>query len=34
MGKVTRTEDREAVKPFLFVKAEKGAWVVTHRPVN
>ncbi len=32
LGKVGRTEDREAVKPFLFVKAEKGAWVVAHKP--
>lgn len=32
LGKVGRTDDREAVKPFLFVKAEKGAWVVAHKP--
>ena len=32
LGKVGRTEDREAIKPFLFVKAEKGAWTVAHRP--
>ncbi|GAP34362.1 ABC transporter substrate-binding protein [Piscinibacter sakaiensis] len=32
LGKVGRTDDREAVKPFLFVRAEKGAWVVAHKP--
>ena len=32
LGKVGRTEDREAVKPFLFVQAQKGAWAVAHRP--
>lgn len=32
LGKVGRTEDREAVKPFLFVRAEKGAWTVAYKP--
>jgi branched-chain amino acid transport system substrate-binding protein len=32
LGKVGRTEDREAVKPFLFVQASKGAWTVAHTP--
>ncbi len=32
LGKVGRTADREAIKPFLFVRAESGAWVVAHRP--
>jgi branched-chain amino acid transport system substrate-binding protein len=32
LGKVGRTGDREAVKPFLFVRAEKGAWTVAHTP--
>ncbi len=32
LGKVGRTEDREAVKPFLFVRAQKGAWTVAHKP--
>lgn len=32
LGKVGRTEDREAVKPFLFVQATKGAWTVAHNP--
>jgi branched-chain amino acid transport system substrate-binding protein len=32
LGKVGRTEDREAVKPFLFVQANKGAWTVAHTP--
>ena len=32
LGKVGRTDDREAVKPFLFVQASQGAWVVAHKP--
>ncbi len=32
LGKVGRTADREAVKPFLFVQATKGAWQVAHTP--
>lgn len=32
LGKVGRTADREAVKPFLFVRADNGAWAVAHRP--
>lgn len=32
LGKVGRTDDREAVKPFLFVKADKGAWAVAYKP--
>jgi branched-chain amino acid transport system substrate-binding protein len=32
LGKVGRTDDREAVKPFLFVRAEKGVWNVAHKP--
>lgn len=32
LGKVTRTDDREAVKPFLFVQAKGGAWTVAHQP--
>ena len=32
LGKVVRTDDREADKPFLFVRAEKGAWTVAHTP--
>lgn len=32
LGKVGRTDDREAIKPFLFVRAQKGAWTVAHRP--
>ncbi|MEY5099392.1 MAG: hypothetical protein RJA36_2111 [Pseudomonadota bacterium] len=32
IGKVGRTEDREAIKPFLFVKATKGEWTVAHKP--
>ena len=32
LGKVGRTEDREAVKPYLFVQAKNGNWEVIHRP--
>ena len=32
LGKVGRTDDREAVKPFLFVQATNGAWTVAHKP--
>ncbi len=32
LGKVGRTEDREATKPFLFVQAKKGEWTVAHKP--
>ncbi len=32
LGKVGRTDDREAVKPFLFVQASQGAWTVAHKP--
>ena len=32
LGKVGRTEDREAIKPYVFVQADKGAWTVIHRP--
>jgi len=32
LGKVGRTEDREAIKPFLFVQAKKGEWSVAHTP--
>ena len=32
LGKVGRTADREAVKPFLFVQASKGTWTVAHTP--
>lgn len=32
LGKVGRTDDREAVKPYLFVQAKSGNWVVAHTP--
>ncbi len=34
LGVTKRTEDREAVKPFVFVTATKGEWVVTHDPTK
>jgi branched-chain amino acid transport system substrate-binding protein len=32
LGKVGRTPDREAIKPFLFVHAKDGSWQVLHKP--
>ena len=32
LGPVTRGADREAIKPFLFVQAKGGEWVVAHKP--
>jgi branched-chain amino acid transport system substrate-binding protein len=32
LGKVGRTADREAIKPFLFVHAKDGSWKVLHKP--
>jgi branched-chain amino acid transport system substrate-binding protein len=34
LGKVGRTKDREAIKPFLFVQAQNGAWAVAHTPAG
>ena len=34
LGKVGRTADREAIKPFLFVQAKGGSWTVAHRPAQ
>jgi branched-chain amino acid transport system substrate-binding protein len=32
LGKVGRTPDREAIKPFLYVHAKDGSWQVLHKP--
>ncbi|MBX3503566.1 MAG: ABC transporter substrate-binding protein [Alphaproteobacteria bacterium] len=32
LGKVGRTADREAIKPYLYVHAKDGSWQVLHRP--
>ena len=32
LGTNQRTAEREAIKPYLFVQAKKGAWVVLHDP--
>ena len=32
LGKVGRTDDREAIKPYLFVQAKASNWVVAHTP--
>lgn len=34
LGPVGRTDDREAIKPFLFVHAEDGNWAVLHDPAS
>lgn len=34
LGKVGRTDDREAIKPFLFVQAKGGNWTVAHTPAQ
>jgi branched-chain amino acid transport system substrate-binding protein len=34
LGKVGRTSDREAIKPFLFVQAKGGNWIVAHTPAQ
>jgi len=34
LGKIGRTPDREAIKPFLFVHAKGGAWTVLHTPAG
>ena len=33
LGDTRRTEDREADKPYLFVQAKGGNWVVLHNPL-
>lgn len=32
LGEVSRTPDREAIKPFVFVQAKDGAWEMIHNP--
>jgi branched-chain amino acid transport system substrate-binding protein len=32
LGTSKRTSDREAVKPYLFVHAKAGKWVVLYTP--
>jgi branched-chain amino acid transport system substrate-binding protein len=32
LGKVGRTNDREAIKPYLYVHAKDGSWLVLHKP--
>jgi branched-chain amino acid transport system substrate-binding protein len=34
LGKSKRTDDREAVKPYLYVHAKDGKWLVLHNPVT
>ena len=33
LGKTKRTDDREADKPYLFVHAKSGSWVVLYNPL-
>jgi len=32
LGKIGRTADREAIKPYLYVHAKDGTWQVLHEP--
>ena len=34
LGVTKRTDDREAIKPFVFVTAKGGNWVVTYDPTK
>jgi branched-chain amino acid transport system substrate-binding protein len=34
LGVTKRTPDREAIKPFVFVTATKGNWVVSYDPTK
>ena len=34
LGKVGRTSDREAIKPFLYVHAKDGSWQVLYKPAS
>jgi branched-chain amino acid transport system substrate-binding protein len=34
LGKVGRTPDREAIKPFLYVYAKEGSWQVLYKPAS
>lgn len=34
LGKIKRTADREAIKPYMYVHAKDGKWVVLHNPVT
>jgi branched-chain amino acid transport system substrate-binding protein len=34
LGKVGRTPDREAIKPFLYVYAKDGSWQVLYKPAS
>lgn len=34
LGVATRTEDREAVKPYVFVQAQSGSWEMIHNPAD
>jgi branched-chain amino acid transport system substrate-binding protein len=32
LGKIGRTADREAIKPYLYVHAKDGSWQVLYKP--
>ncbi len=34
LGTIKRTDDREAVKPYMYVHAKDGKWVVLHNPLT
>ncbi len=33
LGEIQRTGEGEALKPYVFVHAEQGAWTVLHNPL-
>ena len=32
LGEITRTDEGEAIKPYVYVHADSGAWTVLHDP--
>jgi branched-chain amino acid transport system substrate-binding protein len=34
LGTIKRTDDREAIKPYLYVHAKDGKWAVLHNPLT
>jgi branched-chain amino acid transport system substrate-binding protein len=34
LGKIKRTADREAIKPYMYVHAKDGKWAVLHNPLT
>ena len=34
LGTIKRTDDREAIKPYMYVHAKDGKWAVLHNPLT